>query len=211
MGEKMIYFLFTDTGTWLNRLINFYTKTTLNHVSIALDPALREVYSFGRKHPDNPFRAGFVREDIGHHLLKNADCALYAYPMTEEEYEQIMGEIAIFKEKEDTFKYNFLGLFGVVLRVEWKREKAFFCSQFAAKLLGGLKDVRLGKPACFTTPADLRRLDGMRLIYRGKLGDYEPQQEKQESRLAAGEQEAMSKPQSLFVSLSSKVKEFVIR
>lgn len=39
----------------------------LNHVSIALDRELTEVYSFGRKQPDNPFIGGFVKEDIFFH------------------------------------------------------------------------------------------------------------------------------------------------
>ncbi|MFC3039908.1 hypothetical protein ACFOGI_06550 [Virgibacillus xinjiangensis] len=208
MGEKMIYFLFTDTGTWLNRLINYYTKTTLNHVSIAVDPGLKEVYSFGRKQPDNPFRAGFVREDVGNHLLKQADCALYAYPMTESEYERIMEELSIFITNEDSYKYNFLGLFGVVLRVEWKRPHAFFCSQFVATLLNGLERVCLEKPACFTTPADIRKLQGMKLIYHGKLDDYQTQVEKTCHKLVA---EQTTVKQSLFFSLSEKVKGFVCR
>ncbi|MUV37483.1 hypothetical protein JNUCC1_01289 [Lentibacillus sp. JNUCC-1] len=55
MGEQTVYFLFTDTGTYLSKAINYCTKQPLNHVSIGFDDELSEVYSFGRKRPKNPF------------------------------------------------------------------------------------------------------------------------------------------------------------
>src|SRR5690625_5503838 len=73
MREKTLYFLFTDTGTYLSKAINYCTKQSLNHVSIGFDPELKEVYSFGRTHPRNPFNGGFVKEDIRSDFLKDAN------------------------------------------------------------------------------------------------------------------------------------------
>src|SRR5690625_7059982 len=87
MRKVTIYFIFTDTGTNLSRIINFCTRQSLNHVSIGFDKDLNEVYSFGRKNPKNPFSGGFVREDIRGAFLKNANCAVYAFQLTEAERE----------------------------------------------------------------------------------------------------------------------------
>ena len=47
-----------------------YTKAPLNHVSVAFDPALQEVYSFGQKPSRNPSTAGFMREEVERDLLR---------------------------------------------------------------------------------------------------------------------------------------------
>ena len=42
---RTIYLLFLSTGTLLSKAIDLYTKTNLNHVSIAFDKELSEVGS----------------------------------------------------------------------------------------------------------------------------------------------------------------------
>ncbi|MFS8630040.1 MAG: hypothetical protein LOD92_02505, partial [Bacillales bacterium] len=64
MGKKAVYILLTDTGTLFSRMIKFYTGAPYNHVSIALDEKLDQLYSFGRKVYCNPFSAGFIHERI---------------------------------------------------------------------------------------------------------------------------------------------------
>lgn len=61
---KKIYIILTYTGTVLSRIIKCYTKDEFSHVSIALDKDLRQMYSFGRLNPYNPFKGGFVHEGI---------------------------------------------------------------------------------------------------------------------------------------------------
>src|SRR5699024_8190162 len=112
--DRLMYFLFTDTGTNLAKLINFFTGQQLNHVSISFDNELREVYSFGRKKPKNPFIGGFVKEDIQSDFLKNSDCAVYVYPISENDYRKIMQEIRSVAKDKDAYKYNIIGLLGVL-------------------------------------------------------------------------------------------------
>ena len=59
---KKIYIVLTHTGTNLSKIIKSWTKDEFSHVSIALDEDLKEMYSFGRLHPYNPFWAGLVHE-----------------------------------------------------------------------------------------------------------------------------------------------------
>jgi len=209
MRKVTIYFIFTDTGTNLSRIINFCTRQSLNHVSIGFDKDLNEVYSFGRKNPKNPFSGGFVREDIRGAFLKNANCAVYAFQLTEAERESILRNIKKIETNKDNYRYNFIGLIGVLLQIEIRRKYAFFCSEFVAEVLRDTNSISLSKPHCFITPTDIRSLVGMELIYDGKLGDYQykdiPDEVKQ-----VEQREPLPKP-SFFLLITKRVKQFVIR
>lgn len=210
MGERTIYFLFTDTGSYLSRAINYCTKQTLNHVSIGFDDELNEVYSFGRKRPNNPFIGGFVKEDIRSEFMRNSKCAIYSYRITEPEYETILRKIKEIEAEKDIYKYNFIGLFGVLFQIEINRRDAYFCSQFVATVLQDLENFNLLKPPCFITPSDIRTHKGMRLIFQGLLGEYQPKKKVKSERKLVTISENIEKQSFIFL-LSSKVKRFVIR
>ena len=205
MDNRMMYFVFTDTGTTLAKLINFFTRQSLNHVSISFDSELREVYSFGRKKPRNPFIGGFVKEDIRSDFLKNSESAVYVFRISEEDYTRIMEEIKAVEEHKEAYKYNFIGLLGVLLQIEINREYAMFCSQFVATVMRDVRSFHFNKPSCFITPTDIRTHAGLKLIYQGKLKHYQP--------LPMGEHTIrQTEPRQSFIfQLSRKVKQFVIR
>lgn|SRR5699024_483328 len=205
VSDRMMYFLFTDTGTTLAKLINLFTRQPLNHVSISFDNELREVYSFGRKKPRNPFIGGFVKEDIRSDFLKNSECAVYVYPISENDYRKIMQEIKSVEKYKDAYKYNFIGLLGVLLQIEINREYAMFCSQFVATVMREVESFDINKPSCFITPTDIRTHSGLKLIYKGRLGRYQEMPIDQHNH-----EEAVPK-QSFIFQLSRKVKQFVIR
>lgn len=208
MGKRTIYFLFTDTGTNLSRAINFFTRASLNHVSISFDKELSEVYSFGRKSPRNPFIGGFVKEDIHGEFLRDANCAVYTFQATDEQCASILKNIKKIEAEKDSYRYNFIGLLGILFRMEIEREHAYFCSQFIATVMEETNLLLLSKPYCFVTPTDIRNQEGMQLIYEGVLGNYEP------SEVPLAEKSGPTQPmeeQSFIFSISKKVKQFVIR
>lgn len=173
MKSRTVYLLFTDTGSYLSRLIHLYTKEPLNHVSIALDRELTEVYSFGRKQPNNPFVGGFVKEDISTPYLNNALCEIYALHVTEQEFECIQKMIRSIEVDKDKYRYNFVGLFGVMLKIKVSRRAAYFCSQFVATVLQNISNFTLDKQPCFTTPEDIRSSPELEIIYEGTLMHYQ--------------------------------------
>lgn len=67
---RKVYIVLTYTGTILSRIVKMYTRREYSHVSIAFDEDLKEMYSFGRLNPYNPFIGGFVYERIDRGLLK---------------------------------------------------------------------------------------------------------------------------------------------
>ncbi|MGN0978699.1 MAG: hypothetical protein ACI4PH_11640, partial [Faecousia sp.] len=61
-NPKYLYVLFSATpyrmGYWIRRV----TGEPYNHVAIATEETLRELYAFARKYYRAPFYGGFVRE-----------------------------------------------------------------------------------------------------------------------------------------------------
>lgn len=175
MKEKKIYIIFTDTGTLFTKLIKLYTKKTYNHVSLSFDDRLSEIYSFGRKKPNNPFIGGFVRERIATGLFKKASCKIYSYTIPESEYEKMRTKVSQIEAKKELYKYNLIGLFAIIINYKLNRNNAFFCSQFVATILNE-KTGLLKKSPCLCTPQDLMDIDGLQLEYQGELHLY-PNQE----------------------------------
>ncbi len=172
MCERTVYLLFTDTGSYLSRAINLYTKKPLNHVSIGFDEELTELYSFGRKQPNNPFIGGFVKEDIRNPFMRYSPCAIYRFQVSNEDYLSIKKHIRDIENNQNIYRYNFIGLFGVMLHIRINRKSAYFCSQFVATVLQHISSFKFQKPPYFTTPSDLRELQGIELLYEGTLDDY---------------------------------------
>ena len=173
MGEKEIYLLLTDTGTILTRLIKSYTKKPYNHASIVFDTELVEVYSFGRKTAKNPYIGGFVREDIHSVLFKQADCAIYSLTVTNDEFQKMYQYIQKMAVKKECYRYNFIGLFGVLFKKPIKRKNAFFCSQFVASVLKESNVINFEKDLSLVEPSDLPYSANFQLIYEGRLKDYQ--------------------------------------
>ncbi|WP_440895591.1 hypothetical protein ACS127_13660 [Amphibacillus sp. Q70] len=169
MSQKYIYLLFTNTRTLLTKAIGLYTKADYNHVSLALDPRLKEVYSFGRKQLYNPFWGGFVEENTKEKLFQNADCTIYAYPIDLKQCQKLQETLTFFKNRKDSYHYNLLGLFGVMLNKPIQRSNAYFCSQFVAYLLIKAGIVSFDKPPELITPQDIQQLPGLISIYQGKV------------------------------------------
>ncbi|MFS0554786.1 hypothetical protein [Brevibacillus sp. 179-C9.3 HS] len=163
-NQRTIYIVLSDTGTWFTRMIRWYTKAPLNHASIAFDPQLTEVYSFGRKDPRNPFIGGFVKEDMQGKLFQNATIAVYRCIVSESQFKKIRSIVGQFEVESHLYTYNLLGLLGVMLNIPIKRKKAYFCSQFVASVFEGANVRLVSKCAALTTPADLVQSDLIELM-----------------------------------------------
>ncbi|MGE7944320.1 hypothetical protein ACQKNB_19780 [Lysinibacillus xylanilyticus] len=174
VGEEMaytIYIVLTKTGTLLSKAIGMYTGKEMNHASIAFDEELFDMYSFGRKQLNNPLSGGFLREDAERGLFETADCVIYRCRVSQYQFLEMMKFVTYMYLNRDRYKYNFIGLFGVVMQREVRRERAYFCSQFVAMLLkvGGLKIYQ--NPALMT-PHCIAQLPYLEKVYAGKLADY---------------------------------------
>lgn len=171
MERKKVYLLLTDTGTIFTRLIKLYTKKPYNHASIVFDETFKEVYSFGRKRPRNPFIGGFVNEDVRKGLFKNARCAIYSFDVSEVQIEKMKIFIHKIEMEKHLYGYNLLGLITIIINKPYQRKRAFFCSEFVAQVLdeGGI--CQLQKPISLVSPNDLQSLENLQLEFEGQLAD----------------------------------------
>jgi hypothetical protein len=172
LSTNRLYIVLTGTETMLTRAISVYTKKKLNHVSIAFDSQLKDVYSFGRKKEHNPFRGGFIKENFRSNFFNNSICEVYAIDVPEESYIKIYDKIQYMTSQKDTYSYNFLGLICVMLNIELKRDNYFFCSEFVATLLKeGNVGMDLDNPS-FVQPHHFIEKINMNKIFCGNMRDY---------------------------------------
>lgn len=169
MNQGYIYLLFTNTGSLLTKTIGLYTRAEYNHVSIAIDSEMVEVYSFGRRQINNPFWGGFVREKTSEAFFQNADCSIYKYAVTPEQSGKLRNLISEFNRRQDSYRYNLIGLLGVPFNLPIQRTNAYFCSQFVSHLLIEANITIFEKPAELITPQDIQSLPGLIPMYQGKL------------------------------------------
>ncbi|MFD0869007.1 Uncharacterised protein [Chlamydia abortus] len=172
--EKQVYLLLSDTGTLFTRLIRLYTGAPYNHASIAFDRELNEVYSFGRKRPRNPFIGGFIKENINSPLFRNATCAIYCIKVEKSVYERMRRKIRDIEQNKCQYRYNLLGLFGILFKRKIPRKNAYFCSQFVAWIFQQHGVALVDKCPSMTTPCDLEKSELVHLIYAGELCHYRP-------------------------------------
>lgn len=177
-GERSVYILLTNTGTLFTRVIKGYTGAPYNHASISFDRELSELYSFGRKNPNNPLNGGFVKEDIKTGTFSkypNTTCVLYELRVTGREVEKMERVLQLFIRKRKKYLYNLLGVIGIALKEPVEFSNSYFCSQFVAEILerSGIK--LWDKLPALVTPDDFRQCGRLQLIYEGKLSKYEPE------------------------------------
>ncbi|WP_414838973.1 hypothetical protein [Carnobacterium sp. TMP28] len=167
-----IYLVLTDTNTILSKTIKFYTKAEYNHASLALDSSLTDMYSFGRKRPNNPFIAGFIQEDLTREYFIRAQCKILSCDVTPDQYTLLTNLIGYYEQTKNLYHYNLMGLVTLALNIDFVRDDVFFCSQFVATLLSDSKIYDFQKEMHFITPQDLEVLPIFESIYTGSLYGY---------------------------------------
>lgn len=166
-----IYLVFSKTGTWLSRLICMFSQIKYPHVSISFDRSFTKMYSFGRTNPDNPFSGGFVEENLYGGVYKKfsrSKCIIYQVKVTEEQYITLHNQVEKFCRNKKKYKYNFLGLVGVICNRPIKRQYYYFCSQFIAEILINSNIITSEKiPALIRSDELLTIINNKVLIYEG--------------------------------------------
>ncbi|WP_299091439.1 hypothetical protein [uncultured Metabacillus sp.] len=163
-------------GQTITKSIKKYTKAPYNHASIAFDEKLNEMYSFGRKNPNNPINGGFVKEDIyigTYSKYPETTCVIYRLEVTERDIVKMKRILNVFIKNQKKFLYNLIGVLGVSLNEPVEFSNSYFCSQFVAEILyrSGIK--LWDKLPALVTPDDFRNHKDLELVYEGKLFDYE--------------------------------------
>lgn len=174
MEHRYIYLVFSKTGTLLSRLITVVTDSKYAHSSISLDENFTRMYSFGRKNPNNPLSGGFVEENIFDGVFKkfmDSKCLIYRVRVTQEQYDLIEEAVNEFLKDKDKYRYNLLGLLGVLFNMPFKRDNYYFCSQFVSEILIKSRVYEINKNPRLTKPCDLLYMDNVEVVYEGYIND----------------------------------------
>lgn len=170
---KKIYIVLTYTGTILSKIIKIYTKDEFSHVSISLDEELKQMYSFGRLNPYNPFIGGFVHEDRNSGTFKRfkkTKTAIYSLEVNEEEYDKIQKTIKKIQGAKKPYTFNVIGLFAIGLKLRIRKKHSFYCAEFVKYSLEK-SGIQTNLPAMIR-PENFKYLEKLNLEYTGKLRDY---------------------------------------
>ncbi|NGP45071.1 hypothetical protein G4V62_08905 [Bacillaceae bacterium SIJ1] len=175
MSKRCVYIILTETGSWINKFIKFYTGAPYNHVSISMDLHLNEMYSFGRKHLYVPVWGGFVQENVNQGMFKHfpeTRCAILKLKVSEEEHCRISSLLQHFEQNKELYRYNLIGLFGIMLDLPLAMKNAYFCSQFVAELLKKSEVPLWDVKTSLVVPNDFLQHPDLQLVYEGKLHEY---------------------------------------
>ena len=170
---KKIYIVLTHTGTLLSRIIKTYTKDEFSHVSIALDEELNKMYSFGRLFASNPFWGGFVHERINNGTFKRfklTEAGVYSLVVTDEQYDNIVKTISKIRKNRKLYHFNIIGLLAVGFHKRIHTEYSFYCAEFVRYVLKEA-GIEFSLPEIIK-PEDFKTIESMKLIYKGKLKNY---------------------------------------
>lgn len=170
---KKLYVVITFTGTFLSRMIKIYSNNNYTHVSLSLDKDLKEMYSFGRLNPYNPFIGGFVHEgtNIGtFKRFKHTTCEIYEIEVRDSEYKIIKKLINEMKKNKDKYSFNITGMFATVINLRLRKKYGFYCAEFCKYLLDNAH-VKNNLPDA-VKPSDFAYLDNSELVYKGILRKY---------------------------------------
>lgn len=170
-----IYIILSDSGTFPGYLVSKVTRFRYSHCMIALSNDCDELYSFGRRSLHNFLKGGFVTEKRDGQFFtyfSETNCCILAHSVTQEQYQALVDELAVFQVDAQRYRYDFLGCGLRLLGVRSVFDRRYTCSHFVAQLLENAKIHTFSAGTMMARPADFMNLPGIRVIYEGKLSDY---------------------------------------
>ena len=133
------------------------------------------MYSFGRRHPYNPFWGGFVIESPRTGTFKRfseTKVLVLSVSVTEEQHAELKEMLDVMWKRRRKYSYNYIGLCLAYFHVVWKQEGCYYCSEFVGELLAksrvdGTEQLR----SSIIQPMQFLRMPHT-LLYCGKLREY---------------------------------------
>ena len=137
MEQTYLYVVFSSTPNKMGAMIRRITGTPYNHVSIALDENLSQMYSFARRFYHTPFYGGFVKESVSRYHIngKTADIRVCRIPITSDQSSTLDALLKEMLSRQDTYLYNHLSALTVPFRRRVSIQDAYICVDFVVDIL----------------------------------------------------------------------------
>lgn len=162
MTYKKIYVLMTQYPGYDAKFLSWYSRFPYTHTSVGFEEDMDTFYTFVSK--------GFLVESITRYEKPGRPsfpCALYEIKVSEKVYNKLKEIVLTYKDNKADFKYSTLGLVLCFLKIPYKREKHYFCSQFVAEVLHNCEAVKLKKKSTLYFPKDISKLSELELVFQG--------------------------------------------
>lgn len=173
--SRHIYLIVTQSGSFLSALLKLITGAKYNHVSVSLDRNLDSMYSFGRRHPYNPFWGGFVQESPRAGTFKRfpeTEAVVVCLNVTPAQHREMARCLADMYRRRRQYHYNVAGLLLAAFRIKYRGENHYYCSEFVKELLTRYDVIGEGETDRIPQPVQFLFLKNSHVIYRGKLRLY---------------------------------------
>ena len=165
--KKNIYILLTNFHDGGSKLLHFITGTKYTHASIGFEEDINTFYSFVYK--------GFLVEKISKYIkpsTRSCDCCLYRLSVRKRVYNAAKRAVEIFVNLKNRLKYTKFGVVMCVMKIPYKKNSCYFCSQFVADILKKSKAAKLEKESALYLPSDFESIDGIQLNFQGSLHSF---------------------------------------
>lgn len=167
MEQRYIYIVFSSTPYKVGKLIRKVTREEYNHVSISLDEALTQMYSFSRRYYRLPLYGGFVHESRSRYHIEGraTQICVCALPVTTRQYVTLQSLLLDMHRKNRLYIYNHLSALGAIIHMPIRAKDAYTCVEFCVKILRDLGvDIKPGK---YYSVGDIHALLGSYTVYTG--------------------------------------------
>ena len=135
--QEYIYIVFSTTHNRIGKAIRKITRETYNHVSIALDRDLNEMYSFARRYYRTPFYGGFVKEYSKRFIVNDqtANIAICRIPVTPQQHRTLCELLSGMYQDKDNYLYNHISAFCALFHKTVEAKDAYTCLEFCLSVL----------------------------------------------------------------------------
>ncbi len=171
METKYLYIVFSSTPYFIGKAIRRITGEVYNHVSLALDAELSQMYGFARRYYRTPLYGGFVREFLDRYHLngQKAHVSICKLALTQSQYQQVSDTLTQMYQNKDQYIYNHLSALGALFHKPVKAKDAYTCVEFCVRVLG---TVGVGvTPGKYYSVGDLYKLLQPHVQYTGQIPD----------------------------------------
>ena len=169
MGDRYIYVILSSTPYKIGKMIRKVTRNSYNHVSIAVDQDMTQMYSFARRYCRTPLYGGFVVESASRYY-RNDTCSsvkVHRIPISQEQYDGLEKRLANMTENKNRYLYNHLSVLTGLLRRPVHLRDAYTCVEFCVEILNmvGFPVV----PGKYYSIGDLVHLLHPYMVYTGPM------------------------------------------
>lgn len=169
---QSIYILLTKSDTYVSKTIGLATSDEYTHISISFSKSLEPMYSFSRKYINSPLPAGLRMEPLQTGFYKKYNyipCALYELQVEDEVYQKAQCLVNQMYQEVHKYHFNVLGLVLCKMKIAYKRNDFYFCSEFVSEILAKSDAIQLPKSSSLMRPNDFAGLSEFNCLFKGRL------------------------------------------